>query len=142
MVKTNHILLIEDNPDDILLTKRALEKIDGSIHVDVCESGLDAMEYLFHSTSGGRPKPDLIVLDLNLPKISGFDVLKKIRSHETTRALPVVVLSSSREESDLRRATEYGANSFIRKPVDFVKFREVADLIARYWLELNETMKA
>lgn len=141
MVKPNLILLIEDNPDDILLTTRALEKIGGNIQVDVCESGLEAMEYLFE-TPEQHPLPDLIVLDLNLPKINGFEVLQKIRSSERTRGVPVVVLSSSREESDLRRATEYGANSFIRKPVDFVKFREVADLLARYWLEINETIKA
>ena len=141
MVKPNLILLIEDNPDDILLTIRALERIGSNTHVDVCKSGLEAMEYLF-AIHEQPPLPDLIILDLNLPKVNGFDVLQRIRSNDRTRTVPVVVLSSSREESDLRRATEFGANSFIRKPVDFVKFREVADLIARYWLEVNETIKA
>lgn len=141
MTKSNLILLIEDNEDDVILTRRALEKIDSTLQIDFCQSGSGALNYLFPQ-NGETVLPDLIILDLNLPIINGFDVLQAIRSNERTRAIPVVVLSSSREESDLRRATELGANSFIRKPIDFVKFREVADLIARYWLEINETIKA
>ncbi len=140
MVKPKKILLVEDNSDDALLTHRALQKTEISVLIDIAKDGAEAIEYLYHICYSSLTVPDLIILDLNLPKVDGFEVLKKIRSEIKTKAVPVIILTSSREKKDIRLAAEYGANSYIQKPVDFVKFKEVADLIGKYWLGVNESV--
>lgn len=134
------ILLVEDNPDDELLTVRALNKLD-RIKVTVAESGTEALNLLFNNQDIQDPQhskvPDLVLLDLNLPVVDGLTVLKKIRSDERTKKIPVIVLTSSGEEKDIRESYELGANSYIRKPVDFLEFKKIANLIGEYWLMLN-----
>lgn len=136
------ILLVEDSVSDIELTKRALIKSQLEVIVDVAEDGVEALDYLFcqGSYSGRNPLslPDLILLDLNIPKIDGNEVLKRIRSDIKTKLIPVVVLTSSNEDSDLSKAYNNGANSYINKPVDFKTFTEVVANLGRYWLEINE----
>lgn len=135
------ILIIEDNPDDGLLTIRALKKLNFK-NITLAETGSDAMEYLYgipgnRSQKSLPAKPDLILLDLNLPVMDGFSLLKKIRSDQSTRYIPIIVLSSSGEDSDIEKSYEFGANSYIRKPVDFLEFEKAALLISEYWLTLN-----
>jgi CheY-like chemotaxis protein len=133
------ILLVEDNPDDVLLTLRAFKKAHVANSVHVVSDGEEALAYLL--PPAGTEPPDLpavILLDLNLPKIDGLTVLRRLRADERTRRLPVVVLTSSLEESDLLRSYDLGANSFVRKPVDFDKFVEAARQLGLYWLMLNE----
>lgn len=134
------ILLVEDNPDDELLTVRALNKLD-RIKVTVAESGTEALNLLFNDEDVQDPQnsnvPDLVLLDLNLPVVDGLTVLKKIRANERTKKIPVIVLTSSGEEKDIRESYELGANSYIRKPVDFLEFKKIANLIGEYWLMLN-----
>lgn len=135
------ILLIEDDPNDAEMIMRALKKrgIENNlIHV---EDGAAAAELLFGADSA-HPKPGLprlIILDLSMPKIDGADVLETIKTSERTRGIPVVVLTSSREESDLKRCYELGVNSYIVKPVDFMEFSNTISNIGHYWLELNLT---
>lgn len=136
------ILLVEDNQGDIALTKRALQKSNIDNRLDVVEDGAEALDYLFcagdYTARNPRHKPSLILLDLNLPKINGLEVLKHIRSSTQTRRLPVVVLTSSKEDIDLSAAYDNGANSYIRKPVDFHEFAEAVRNLGFYWLQLNE----
>ncbi len=136
------ILLIEDNADDEVLTIRALRKNKVANEIAVARDGSEALNYLFGTGKDPnekiKPLPALIILDLKLPKIDGLAVLKQIRSEERTKLIPVVVLTSSNEEKDVISSYDLGANSFIRKPVDFVKFIEVASQIGLYWLMLNE----
>ena len=129
------ILLIEDNPDDVELTLRALNKNRIANSVVVARDGVEALQILM---SPGASMPAVVLLDLKLPKLSGFEVLKKIRSTPHTRLLPVVVLTSSREERDLIESYALGANSYIRKPVDFSEFVEAVQKLGMYWLLLNE----
>jgi len=135
------ILLVEDNPKDEALTLRALRKSNIVNTVTVVHDGVEAMEYLFGSETGAPPKPlpQLILLDLKLPKIDGLEVLKRIRSDERTRILPVVVLTTSTEERDLAAGYRLGANSYVRKPVDFSQFAEAVGQLGLYWLVLNQT---
>jgi CheY-like chemotaxis protein len=136
------ILLIEDNPDDEALTLRALRKNNLANRVEVARDGVEALDYLFGTGPyEGRPLPNLptvVLLDLKLPKVGGLEVLQKIRSHPRTRMLPVVVLTSSKEDQDLITSYSSGANSYIRKPVDFVEFVEAVRQLGMYWLVLNE----
>ncbi len=135
------ILLIEDNPDDIELTLRALEKNNIANKVEVVNDGSEALDYLFHRGIYSKKlhlKPVLILLDLKLPKVDGIDVLRQIRGDERTRMLPVVVLTSSKEERDIIDSYMLGANSYIRKPVDFNEFVEAVRQLGLYWLVLNE----
>jgi two-component system, response regulator len=133
------ILIIEDNPDDGLLTLRALKKLNVE-NIQLAENGSQALDFLYNE-NGNKEKrmhtPDLILLDLNLPIIDGFSLLKKIRSSPSTKHTPVIVLTSSDEEKDIRTSYDLGANSYIRKPVDFVEFEKAAVLISEYWLSLN-----
>ncbi len=131
------ILLVEDNPNDAELALAAFEKIGIAHEIAIARDGQEALDYLF----GTNPLPGVVLLDLKLPKIDGLDVLKRIRAHERTRRLPVVVLTSSVEESDLVRSYDLGANSFVRKPVDFVQFSETAKLLSQYWFTLNVTSR-
>lgn len=136
------ILLIEDNPDDIDLTIRALKKNKIENKVVVMTDGAAAVDYLLNDGSycNAEPTimPSVILLDLKLPKISGLEVLQRIRSHPQTKLLPVVVLTSSREERDLLVAYSLGANSYIRKPIDFNHFMYAIEQIGSYWLVINE----
>jgi two-component system response regulator len=136
------ILLIEDNPSDVLLTKRALEKNHIRNELAVAEDGQDALDYLYcngaHATRNPAELPTLILLDLKLPKVDGLDVLRRIRADERTRRIPVVVLTSSKEQEDLAKSYDLGANSFVRKPVDFSQFVEAVKQLGLYWLVLNE----
>jgi CheY-like chemotaxis protein len=136
------ILLVEDNPSDVELTKRALEKRHISNQLLVAEDGKQALDYLFaEGVHAGRDVTDLptvVLLDLKLPKLDGLEVLRRIRADSRTKRLPVVILTSSSEEQDLAASYDLGANSYIRKPVDFAKFAEAIEYLGLYWLVLNE----
>jgi two-component system, response regulator len=135
------ILLVEDNPSDEALTLRALRQNNISGTVVVKRDGAEALDYLIvrRSDSGDTcALPQLILLDLHLPKIDGLEVLRRIRADARTRLLPVVILTSSREDTDLVRGYDLGANGYVRKPVDFVQFAEAVRHIGRYWLIINE----
>ncbi|MGA3209366.1 MAG: response regulator [Syntrophales bacterium] len=136
------ILLVEDNPDDVALTIRAFRKSDISNKIIVAKDGVEALDYLFgRGMYAGRDVKDMpvvILLDLKLPKIDGLEVLKSIRQNEFTRLLPVVILTSSVEEKDKINGYRLGANSYVRKPVDFNQFSEAMKLLGLYWLVWNE----
>jgi two-component system response regulator len=135
------ILLVEDNPSDEALTLRAFRKNNISSTVVVKRDGAEALDYLLvpRSDAGGAcALPQLILLDLNLPKIDGLEVLRRIRADARTRLLPVVILTSSREDTDLIRGYDLGTNGYVRKPVDFVQFAEAVRQIGLYWLIINE----
>jgi len=139
---TKTILLVEDNPDDELLAIRALKKNNIMNEVVVARDGAEALDYLFGTGPyEGRDisiMPQVILLDLKLPKINGLEVLKRLRDDERTKLLPVVILTSSKEDRDLNESYRLGANSYIRKPVDFLQFTEAIKQLGLYWLVLNE----
>lgn len=137
------ILLVEDTPDDELLTLRALKKNNVANEVVVARDGAEALDYLFATGAySGRDREEeelqIILLDLKLPKVDGLEVLRRIRGDERTKRLPVVVLTSSKEERDIIESYDLGANSYIRKPVDFDRFTEAIRQLGLYWLILNE----
>jgi two-component system response regulator len=134
------ILLVEDNPDDEALTRRALAKNNIQNAITVARDGAEALDYLFGTgPHEGHPlTPELVLLDLKLPKVDGLEVLRRIRSHPRTRLLPVVILTSSLEEKDVISGYGLGANSYIRKPVDFGQFVESVRQLGLYWLVLNQ----
>lgn len=134
------ILLVEDNPDDELLTLRALKKNHIQNEVVVARDGPEALSCLFGDEAGGQAAivPSIVLLDLKLPKIDGIEVLRRIRNDPRTRLVPVVILTSSREEQDLINGYQLGANSYIRKPVDFPEFIQAVRQLGLYWLILNE----
>lgn len=141
MIRSGMILLVEDNPDDVELTLRAFEKSRIVNEIVVARDGAEALEYLFATGPSARrdgSMPEVVLLDLNLPKVDGLEVLKRLRADDRTRRLPVVVLTSSNEEQDVVRSYDLGANSFVRKPVDFGHFIEAARQLGLYWLVLNE----
>jgi len=137
------ILLVEDDPDDVELTLRALRKNNITNDVQVAHDGAEALDYLFGAGAyAGRDTslmPTIILLDLKLPKIDGFEVLRRLRADNRTRLLPVVILTSSKEEQDIVNGYSHGANSYVRKPVDFAQFSEAVRQLGLYWLLLNES---
>jgi len=140
MIKS--ILLVEDNPDDEELTMIAFRKSNMVNEVIVARDGVEALDYLFGAGPyAGRDTnvmPTVILLDLKLPKIDGLEVLKRVRENQRTRRVPVVILTSSKEQEDILKSYDYGANSYIRKPVNFPQFVEAAQNLGLYWLMLNE----
>lgn len=140
---TEHkILLVEDNASDAELTLRALKKNGVRNDVVVVRDGASALDYVFsrgiYSGNAGAPLPELVLLDLNLPKIGGLDVLRAIRADARTQLLPVVILTSSKQDQDLLAGYRSGANSYVAKPVDFVEFSEAVRNVGLYWLALNQ----
>lgn len=139
--KSGIILLVEDNPDDVALTLRGLRKNGVLNEVVVVGDGAEALDYLFctgaYADRDPSVMPEVVLLDLKLPKIGGLEVLKRVRADERTKHLPVVVLTSSDEEQDLIESYNRGANSYVRKPVDFEQFREAVNQLKLYWLLLN-----
>ena len=135
------ILLIEDNPDDEALTLRALKKSNILNEVVVARDGAEALDYLFcrgmHANREPQRLPELVLLDLKLPKVDGLEVLKQLRAEESTRRMPVVILTSSNEQRDIFASYDLGANSYIRKPVDFTQFTDAVRQLGVYWLVLN-----
>ena len=137
------ILLVEDNPDDEALTLRALKKNNILNEVVVARDGVEALDYLFgkgvYTDRDMSVMPNLILLDLKLPKMDGLEVLRHLRTDDRTRILPVVILTSSKEEQDLINGYSLGANSYVRKPVDFSQFSEAVRQLGLYWFVLNES---
>jgi CheY-like chemotaxis protein len=138
----NEILLVEDNPDDCELTLRAFRKSNIANEVIVVRDGVEALDYLFATGqyAGRDPNalPQVVLLDLNLPRVNGLEVLQRVRSHPKTKLLPVVILTSSTEERDLVSGYSLGANSYVRKPVDFEQFADSVKQLGLYWLLLNQ----
>jgi two-component system response regulator len=136
------ILLVEDNPDDEILTLRALKKANVANRIEVVRDGAEALDFVFcaGSKAGRDPSeiPQLILLDLKLPKVSGLQVLERIRSDERTKRIPVVILTSSTEEVDIKSGYDLHANSFVSKPVNFQDFSEVVQRLGLYWLLVNQ----
>lgn len=143
-MKERIILLVEDSPDDVDLTLRALKKSNVLNEVVVVRDGAEALDYLFATgTYSGRDStvmPEVVLLDLKLPKVDGLEVLRQIRADERTKLLPVVILTSSNEQRDVVESYKLGANSYIRKPVDFDQFIESVRQLGLYWLVLNEPL--
>jgi two-component system, response regulator len=142
MNRSNIILLVEDNADDAELTLRAFRKSKILNEIVVVTDGVEALDYVFATGAhvGRDPKaiPEVILLDLKLPRIGGLEVLRRLRADERTRRIPVVVLTSSNEERDILSSYDLGANSFVRKPVDFAQFVDAAQHLGLYWLVMNE----
>jgi CheY-like chemotaxis protein len=142
MFKNKKVLLIEDNPDDIELTLRAFKKNNIYNEIIVKSDGFQALDFFFGKDGIAEKKTDefpiLILLDLNLPKIDGIEVLKRLRKDERTKLIPVVILTSSKEPTDLLSCYKLGCNSYIRKPVDFMQFQDIVKQLGFYWLIMNE----
>lgn len=139
MPRDGHILLVEDSPQDVELIMLALKEGKVVNHIDVVKDGPEALAYLTgRGDYAGRDLPSVVLLDINLPKMSGLDVLKEIRANLRTRHVPVVMLTSSRQQEDMLRSYDLGANSFVRKPVEFDKLVDAMQQLRLYWLLLNE----
>lgn len=143
MMQDKTILLVEDNPDDELLIKRALQKHNILNEIIVAHDGVEALDYLFgaglHAGRDVSILPQVILLDLKLPRLDGLEVLRRLRADERCRLLPVVILTSSDEEKDIVESYQLGANSYIRKPVDFTQFSDAVQQLGLYWLVLNQS---
>ena len=142
----NPILLVEDNPDDEALTIRAFQKNNIRNEIIVARDGAEALDFLFakgtHAGRNAADLPQVVLLDLKLPKVDGLEVLKSIRADQRTAFLPVVILTSSKEQQDIINGYRLGCNSYVRKPVDFDQFLEAARQLGLYWLLLNEPLPA
>jgi two-component system response regulator len=142
VIRNHIILLVEDNPNDVELTLRAFEKSNVTNEIVVARDGEQAIQYLFstgpHADRDPTIMPEVVLLDMKLPKIDGLGVLRRMRADERTRRLPVVILTSSKEEKDVMSSYDLGANSFVRKPVDFGEFVDAARHLGIYWLSMNE----
>ncbi|MDH3326405.1 MAG: response regulator [Gammaproteobacteria bacterium] len=136
------ILLVEDNKNDELLAIRALKKNNVTSNIFIARDGVEAINYIFNGTADNKLPlnlPELILLDLNLPKLNGLEVLKRLKNNEATAQIPIVMMTSSTEESDIKSSYALGANSYIRKPVDFGDFSSLISNLATYWLVLNRS---
>lgn len=135
------ILLVEDNPDDEALTLRAFKKNNITNEILVARDGAEALDYLLGSGGSGRAiiEPQVVLLDLKLPKVDGLEVLRRLRAEERTRLLPIVILTSSKEDRDVIESYRLGCNSYVRKPVSFDEFLEAARSLGLYWLLLNQS---
>lgn len=141
--KKSYILLVEDNPDDVELTQLAFKKNNFGNEIIVLDDGQKAIDFLMGDKQNGVKKigyPELILLDLKLPKLNGHEVLKEIKSREILRRIPVVILTSSQEEEDIIKGYDLGANSYVRKPVDYMDFVEVVNNMGIYWLAINKNI--
>ena len=135
------ILIVEDNPDDELLIMRTLKKINVANQVEIVRDGAEALDYVFKTgkyANRDSRDPAVILLDIKLPKVSGLEVLERVRADGRTRRLPVVMLTSSDEQEDMVKSYDLGANSYVRKPVEFDKFTEAVSKLGLYWLLVNE----
>ncbi len=136
------ILLVEDNPDDVELTLRAMEQYHIKNQITVVRDGAEALDYLFatgvYAECGVSALPTVVLLDLKLPKIDGLEVLRRLRADERTKLIPVVILTSSKEEQDMVNGYKFGANSYVRTPVDFTRFLEAARQLGLYWRVITE----
>ena len=140
------ILLVEDNPDDELLTLRAIHRNRVTNPVIVARDGVEALDFLFargkYETRSPKDLPAIILLDLKLPKLDGLEVLRRLRHDERTRFVPVIILTTSSEEKDVLSSYTLGANSYVRKPVDFEQFTETVGRIGTYWLQVNQALES
>jgi two-component system response regulator len=145
-MRDKFVLLVEDNPDDVALTKRAFRKSKIANEMIVVSDGVEALDFIFASGAYAERNPEelpeVVLLDLKLPKVDGLEVLRRLREHEHTKLLPVVILTSSKEEQDMIRGYALGANSYVRKPVDFIEFTEAVRELGLYWLILNQSPPA
>lgn len=136
------ILLVEDNPDDVELAVHALRRENLANHIEVARDGEEALDFLFcrgrHANRNFATPPRLVLLDLKLPKVDGLDVLKEVKSDPRTKAIPVVIITSSREEQDLVTSYKLGVNAYIQKPVDFGQFREMVKQLGLFWMVVNQ----
>ena len=137
-IKPTEILLVEDNPDDVEMALRAFRKVRVANKVHVVRDGQEALDFLFrereYSDGARAPRPDLILLDLNLPKVSGLEVLEKIMASDKLSTIPTVVLTVSQRPEDVRKSYDLGANTYITKPMDFAKFLYAMDILFQYWI--------
>ena len=144
MEEKRAILLVEDNPDDVELTLRALKQYHVKNQINVVRDGAEALDYLFatgaYADRDTTTMPAVVILDLKLPKVDGLEVLQRMRGDKRTKLVPVVVLTSSKEEQDMVNSYKFGANSYVRKPVDFTRFVEAARNLGLYWLVINEPL--
>ena len=141
-----NILIVEDSPEDLALALRALRKANLANRIHTARDGAEALDFLFcegpHAGCRNENRPSLILLDLKLPKVDGLEVLKRVKSDPRTCAIPVVVLTSSKEQNDVVESYQLGANSYIVKPVNFERFFETVQQLGMYWLLLNQSPKA
>jgi two-component system response regulator len=141
---TKEILYIEDNPNDIELTLRALKKHNVANSIQIIKDGEEALEYIFatgrYADRNIKENPKVILLDLKLPKVGGLEILKRLKAEEHTKSIPVVVLTSSREEKDMIESYNYGVNSYVVKPIKFETFSEAVSTLGLYWLLINESL--
>jgi two-component system response regulator len=136
----NIILLVEDNEDDVLLTERAFRRANIGNPVVVARDGVEALDYFFGPGAASRAMPQVVLLDLNLPRIGGLEVLRRLRESARTKTVPVVVLTSSKQEEDVLESYSLGANSYVRKPVDFGEFAQAAKVLGLFWLLVNQVV--
>ncbi|MGD0816299.1 MAG: response regulator [Verrucomicrobiota bacterium] len=143
--ESEEILLVEDSPDDVAFFVHTFKKAGLAANLQVMRDGAEALEYIFctgrHSLRNAANRPKVIVLDLKLPMVDGLEVLRRLKSDPRTRTIPVVVLSSSQEESDVAKSHELGVNSYVVKPMDFEEFGQSVGLLGRYWLHFNQAPK-